>query len=97
VYVSLETPFTVFSYSKKLGARKQEFRFPMDKAEQGCLRSHAAIEKTPDLGKLGQQFRRQIRCGITGGTLAGRNSPFLRWRLQRLDEFIRKQVLNSVR
>jgi hypothetical protein len=92
VYVSLETPFTVFSYSKKLGARKQEFRFPMDKAEQGCLRSHAAIEKTPDLGNF-----RQIRCGIMGGILAGWNSPFLRWRLQRLDEFIRKQVLNSVR
>jgi hypothetical protein len=95
VYVSLETPFTVFSYSKKLGARKQEFRFPMDKAKQGCLRSHAASRKGLTSTNWGSY--RQIRCGITGGTLAGRNSPFLRWRLQRLVEFIRKQVLNSVR
>jgi hypothetical protein len=44
----------------------------------------------------GQQFRLQIRCGITGGIFAA-ESPFLRWRLHRLDEFIRKQVLNIVR
>jgi hypothetical protein len=88
MYVSLETPFTVFSYSKNWEPASKS----LGKAEQGCLRSHAAIEKTPDLGNF-----RQIRCGIMGGILAGWNSPFLRWRLQRLDEFIRKQVLNSVR
>jgi hypothetical protein len=34
VYVSLESPFTVFA-----AARKQEFKLLMDMAEQGCLRS----------------------------------------------------------
>jgi hypothetical protein len=36
-------------------------------------------------------------CRITGWIFSGAESPFLRWRLHGLDDFIRKQVLNIVR
>jgi hypothetical protein len=75
------SPSEVHSWSlpipkKNWAARKQEFKPLMDMAEQGCLRWQPAQSKMHDVGKLGQQFRRQIRCGIMGGIFAGRITVF---------------------